>query len=108
MKCLNCNSGRIIKSGHRQTKSGRVQKYYCKACNRSFRFRFGILTKMNNVKKDKKYYIRFREIVDEMVNNHQRISSRDVHKKMASRHMRGISFNTINNWLNKFYPNSRQ
>lgn len=37
MQCTNCNSKDYVKNGFKTTKkSGKIQKYKCKSCNREF------------------------------------------------------------------------
>jgi len=40
-ECIYCNSPNIVKDGVRKNKSGTIQKFYCRNCNRYFTFNIG-------------------------------------------------------------------
>ena len=36
MKCPACNENNTVKAGKRDTKAGKIQRYYCKSCEKYF------------------------------------------------------------------------
>jgi len=90
-ECIYCGSSNIVKDGVRKNKSGTIQKFYCRQCNRYFTFNIGF---------------------EKMKHNPQAVTSamqlyfsgESLRNTMKSLRLLGVevSYKTIHNWIKKY------
>jgi len=90
-ECIYCGSSNIVKDGVRKNKSGTIQKFYCRNCNRYFTFNVGF---------------------ERMKHNPQAVTSamqlyfsgESLRNTMKSLRLLGVdvSYKTTHNWINKY------
>lgn len=113
-RCPRCGNTNTVKKGRTYLKnviSSRGhnwrQKCFCKDCNKDFTAIKGLVGKIYGMKKHHSRFKEFCIATDRLQTNHQRITSRIIKKEMGILG-KSISHVTINDWLNKIYPNIKR
>lgn len=90
--CPNCNSKQIVKSGYRYNKSGPVQRYYCKSCEKSFRDPRGFKWSKYNP-----------HIIATALDLYCRgLSLREVADHLKSTYKIAVSYGTVYVWIKRY------
>ena len=110
-RCVYCDSKNTIKAGKTYLKTrGRSynwrQKCKCKDCGKCFTAKRGLVGKIYGGRKHGSTLKHFTQIVDNILFNNERITSRSIQNKMLHGSIRKkVSHVTINEWLKIIYPN---
>jgi len=93
IKCVHCRANNYIKKGYRQTEHrGKVQKFFCRECNKYFTQDDGFYRMRNNPKKITK-------AIDLFYSN---LSSRKVRNNFRRHEETKISHISVLNWARKY------
>ncbi|MFO7793169.1 MAG: hypothetical protein R6W73_09385 [Candidatus Saliniplasma sp.] len=93
MRCSNCKSKNTIKAGKRESKSGKIQRYYCKDCESYF-----------TDKKQSHTQYPLKVILYTLEQYNKGHSVKEAKKRVGKKYPYSPPTRTIYSWINRYKP----